>query len=106
VTQVFEDSNTGPSGIVAIQVRTTPAIIASFFDMNGPANMLNDVAKLRVPILWISGSRDPSQLPRESGFNRAPNNAQSRYLQIDAAHIDTPEKAANDVVAWIRDITK
>lgn len=104
VSQTFDDTNTGVGGIVAIQVRATPAVIVSFFDMSGPANMVSDVGRLKAPLLWISGTRDQSQLSREAGFNRAPGNSQSRYTQIDAGHMDTPDKAANQVVDWIKSL--
>lgn len=102
MSQTFDDTNTGAGGVVSIQVHATPAVIVSFFDMSGPANMVSDVARLKVPLLWVSGTRDQSQLSREAGFNRAPGNAQSRYLQIDAGHLDTPEKAASQVIDWIK----
>jgi len=100
----FDDSNTGPRGAVTIQVRTTPNIFVSFTDMSGPANLVADAAALKAPVLWVSGTADPSQLPRDAGFDRVPANPLNRYLQIAAGHMDTPDAAAPAVVAWLREL--
>jgi len=104
--QNFADTNTGRGGFVTITVRATPTIYLSFVDMSGPANLVTDAGRLKAPILWVSGTRDPSQLPRELGFNQAPNNPLNRYLQINAGHMDTPEAAADAVVGWLKDVAK
>jgi len=102
----FDDTNTGPRGIVTIQVNATPNNFLSFYDMSGAANLVANTGNLKAPILWISGTRDPSQLAREAGFDRAPPNPLNRYLQINAGHIDTPDAAADAVVAWLKEIAK
>jgi pimeloyl-ACP methyl ester carboxylesterase len=104
--QSFTDTNTGPRGVVAIQVRATPNIFVSFFDMSGPANIVADASQLTAPILWISGTRDPSQLASQTGFNQAPANPLNRYVQVNAGHMDTPDAAADAVVAWLKDVAK
>lgn len=104
--QSFTDTNTGPHGIIAIQVRATPNIFVSFFDMSGSANIVADAGRLKAPILWVSGTHDPSQIPRERGFDRAPANPLNRYVQVDAGHMDTPNAAADAVVAWLKDVAK
>jgi pimeloyl-ACP methyl ester carboxylesterase len=104
--QTFTDSNSGPRGATAIEVRATANVFLSFTEMRGPANLVNDAVLQKGPVLWVSGKRDSSQLPRESGFDRLPANPLNRYLLIDAGHIDTPDAAANAVVAWLQDVTK
>ena len=104
--QIFTDTNTGPRGVITIEVRATPKVFLSFYDMSGAANLVTDATQVKAPVLWISGTRDPSQIARETGFDRMPTNPLNRYLQIDAGHIDTPEAAANAVVAWLKDVAK
>ena len=104
--QSFTDSNSGPHGVVTIEVRATPNIFMSFNEMRGPANLVNDATQQKAPVLWVSGTRDSSQLPRSAAFDRVPANPLNRYLLIDAGHLDTPEAAANAVVAWLKDVTQ
>ena len=102
VVQTFADFNTNADGSGPIEVRTTPTIFLSFLDMSGPANLVANAAKLKTPVLWISGTRDPSQLPKDVGFDKVPANPLNRYIQVDSAHMDTPDKAANQVVDWLK----
>jgi pimeloyl-ACP methyl ester carboxylesterase len=106
VARTFTDYNTNSSGSGPIEVRATPAIFLSFLDMSGPANLVGDAAKLKAPVLWISGTRDPSQMPRTIAFDKVPANPLNRYAQIDSAHMDTPDKAANQVVDWLKELAK
>jgi pimeloyl-ACP methyl ester carboxylesterase len=106
VVQTFTDYNTNASGTGPITVRATPNIFLSFLDMSGPANLVADAAKLKAPVLWISGTRDPSQLPRQAGFDKVPPNPLNRYEQVDAAHMNTPDKAVDQVVDWLKELTK
>jgi hypothetical protein len=39
-------------------VDTTAAIYLSFFDPTGPSNMLDNVSRLREPLLWVAGTAD------------------------------------------------
>jgi pimeloyl-ACP methyl ester carboxylesterase len=106
VFQTFTDFNTNGSGTGPITVRATPVIFLSFLDMSGPANLVMDAAKLKAPVLWISGTRDPSQLPRNVAFDTVPPNPLNRYVQVDAAHMNTPDKAADQVVDWLKELAK
>jgi pimeloyl-ACP methyl ester carboxylesterase len=102
--RTFEDVNRGPRGFVSINVRATPNIFMSFWDMNGLANLSEDTAKITAPIFWASGTEDPSQLPREHGFGRAAANPLSRYVQVNADHMGTPDAAADALAAWLREL--
>lgn len=104
--QSFSDSNTGPRGVITIEVRATPTIFMSFFDMSGPANLVTNASKLKAPVLWVSGTRDASQLAREVAYDRVPAQPLNRYIQINAGHMDTPEIATDTVVAWLKEIAK
>ena len=78
----------------------------SFFDLSGAANLVTNTSRLQAPVLWVSGTRDLSQLARTIGFDRAPANPLNRYVQVDAGHMDTPDAAADAVVAWLKDVAK
>lgn len=98
----FQDINTSIHGNVTFEVRTTPTIFLSFADMSGPANLVRDASNVKVPVLWVSGTADRTQLPREAGFDRIPANPLSLYLQVKAGHMDTPDVAASAIVAWLK----
>jgi pimeloyl-ACP methyl ester carboxylesterase len=101
--RTFEDVNGSPrGGAVSVNVRATANIFMSFWDMNGPANIERDAGKIKAPLLWVSGSRDRSQVPRNLGFARAPQHPLSRYALVDADHMGTPDAAADIVVEWLR----
>ena len=100
------DSNTGPRGVITIEARATPTIFMSFFDMERPANLVTNASKLKAPVLWVSGTRDASQLAREVAYDRVPAQPLNRYIQINAGHMDTPEIATDTVVAWLKEIAK
>jgi hypothetical protein len=60
-------------------VNTTAAIYLSFFEPTGPANMLDNISRLREPLLWfeshplqqrVSLSREFDFLRREAGRSR------------------------------------
>lgn len=104
--QTFDNSNNSFRGAITIQVRATPSIFVSFRDMSGPANVVADTAKLKAPVLWVSGSSDPSQMPRQISFDKAPANPLNRYVQINAGHMDTSDKSADAVVAWLKEVAK
>ena len=45
----------------SFSVNTTAAIYLSFFDPTGPVNMMDNISRLREPLLWLTAS-----LPRSS----------------------------------------
>jgi pimeloyl-ACP methyl ester carboxylesterase len=102
--RTFRDINGGPYGFVSINVRATPNIFVSFWDMSGLADLAEDAAKVTAPIFWASGTEDPGQLPREHGFGRAAANPLSRYVQVNADHMGTPGAAADAVAAWLKEL--
>jgi pimeloyl-ACP methyl ester carboxylesterase len=105
-THTFEDTNLGERGNVNFNVRTTAHIFASFFNMHGPANLVLDAEQVQVPLLWVSGTRDPSQLPKEVGYDRVPPGPFNRYARIDADHMETQEAAADLVIEWLRGLKR
>jgi len=76
-------------------VNTTAAIYLSFFDPTGPANMLDNITRLREPLLWVAGTADRSQPGPGYAFSRAPANPQNaiiRSVRTISAPLPPPAK--------------
>jgi pimeloyl-ACP methyl ester carboxylesterase len=84
--------------------RATAEAYVSFFDPKGPAVMPTNASLLpSLPMLWVIGRRDGLvSAGRGYVFDRAPANKKSRYVEIDAGHIDTPQVAPAEVIAWLK----
>ncbi|HJU16921.1 MAG TPA: alpha/beta fold hydrolase [Stellaceae bacterium] len=85
-------------------VDTTAAIYLSFFDPDGPANMLENTSRLHEPLLWVAGTADRSQSGTGYEFSRAPANPLNRYITVNADHLGTPNAAIEAVLAWLREL--
>jgi pimeloyl-ACP methyl ester carboxylesterase len=95
------DINTGPHGIFAIVIDTTPRIFLSFNDADSPANIAASAAKLTMPLLWIAGDNDPTQTDGTYAFDEAPANPFNRYVTVHATHLDVPDAGAATALAWL-----
>jgi pimeloyl-ACP methyl ester carboxylesterase len=79
------------------QVRAKPAAYLSYFDPDGPAVMPS------LPLLWVIGRSDPLFPRGESyAYARAPKNARSKYVVVEASHRDTPTAARQAVIDWLK----
>lgn len=94
----FEDLNTGS----IITVYTTPAIFLSFLDPSGPADFVASLPQVRVPVIWVAGTQDPSQDQAQALFGRLPVNPRSRFIQVTSTHLGTPQAGANAVLDWLK----
>jgi pimeloyl-ACP methyl ester carboxylesterase len=92
----FVDVNIGEEFLV----RTTPNIYLSFFAPDGPAVIPPNAAQLRVPLLWIAGSSDPTQLGPAYAFAKA-DNPRNRYVTVAADHLGTPAASGETILSWI-----
>ena len=99
--QTFTDINESD-----ISVRATPKIFLSFLAFDGPANVIANAQSLKAPVLWISGTSDPTQLPRATGFDKVPANNLNRYVTVNSNHLGTPTAASDAVIAWLKDIAR
>jgi pimeloyl-ACP methyl ester carboxylesterase len=97
-TASFTDHNVGGP----FAVRTTAAIFLSYLDPQGPNNRLENVKRLRPPLLWVVGNADPSQTGAAADFSQAPANPQSRFVTVASAHLGTPSAAKDDVLGWLK----
>jgi esterase/lipase len=82
-------------------VNTTASIYLSFFDPAGPANIPDNIRRLRAPLLWVAGNADRSQSGPGYAFSLTPANPMNRYLTVDADHLGTPTAAREAVLAWL-----
>jgi pimeloyl-ACP methyl ester carboxylesterase len=99
VPTMLPDSNQGKK----FQVPAKPSAYVSYFDPHGPAVMPRNAAAMPpIPLLWVTGRREP--YPRRQGyaFVYAPQHPKSQYLEVDAGHLDTPDVARRQVVEWLR----
>lgn len=81
----------------------TAASWLSYYDADGSANMPKNAERLSQPFLYVIGTSDPLHgAGRGYIFAQARANPKSRYVEIDAGHLDTPDKARADVIAWLK----
>jgi pimeloyl-ACP methyl ester carboxylesterase len=100
------DFNDVITGDVPIPVKATPNAFLSF---HGPrsaiATMKRAIAdllpRLKLPVLWISGTRDPTQGSAPQAFDRIPKNALNRHVMVDADHGGTADAAGEALTAWL-----
>jgi len=103
----FDDTNTGPGGSYPMTIDTTPRIFLSFFGPNSLANIPATAAKLTAPLLWVAGDSDPTQRGGPAyAFDKLPPNPLNRYVVVKASHLQVPDAATPDVLAWLTDLQK
>jgi hypothetical protein len=76
----------------------------SYFDPLSDAEMGVSAARVSasIPVLTVIGSADPLfRLARLYVHDKLPANTRSRYLEVAADHLSTPEVARDQVAAWI-----
>jgi pimeloyl-ACP methyl ester carboxylesterase len=98
----FADFNMGKT----FYCHATAKVYLSYLDPDGPAVIPKNAAAIRspMPILWVVGSRDPATRPSSYAFDKAPAHPKSRYLAVDAEHVEVPAVAADQVVMWLRSL--
>jgi len=99
----FDDVNQGTQ----LTVCTSAAIYYSYFDPDGLGSMPRSAGLLspRIPLLYVVGTGDIIYAAgREWLFDKAPPNPLSRYVVIEAGHIDTPSRAVPEVISWLHSL--
>jgi dienelactone hydrolase len=99
--QTFSDFD-GSKRPSTFSVRATPLTYVSFFDPNGPANVVSNAMHVTVPIIWVAGTSDPSQANSANEFAQIPPNPLNKYVSVDSDHLDTPDVGADAIVTWMR----
>jgi esterase/lipase len=98
--QAFEDLNMGR----AFEVRTSAEIFASFFGAD--AVMSDNAARLKAPLLIVTGTFDPTQRSVPNLFARAPPHPLNQYVTVNADHLDTPRAGRDAVLAWVKRLSE
>jgi hypothetical protein len=98
----FADINSGKK----ITVNATPKAYLSFLSSNSPSVMPDNAARLKIPLLAVSGTGDRTQRGRDYVFGRAPAHAMNRYVTVGADHPSTPQAGLEAVLAWLRDLQR
>jgi pimeloyl-ACP methyl ester carboxylesterase len=102
----FDDINTGPNGTFAMTLNTTPNIYLSFYGPDSQAIIPANTAKLKVPVLWVAGDKDPTQRRgRAFAFDKAPPNPLNRYVTVSATHTETPNAGRVATLEWLKALT-
>lgn len=89
-------------------IRMPAASLWSYFDPNGLGHMPRTASEFKkpVPFLWVIGTGDPLYRAGESFiYAKAPAHSMSRYLVVEAGHVNTPDVAVGQVVDWVRQVT-
>jgi len=97
----FNDINQGKP----LAVRMTAKDFLTDWDPDSDAEMSRTAPRVpaRIPVLWVIGNDDGLiRAGRGYVFDKLPANPKSRYLEVQANHLTTPQVAAQDVVGWIR----
>lgn len=97
----FNDINQGKP----LAVRMTAKDFLSYWDPESDAEMSRMAPRLpaKIPALWVIGSEDPLiRAGRGYVFDKLPANPKSRYLEVKANHLTTPQVAAAEVTDWIK----
>lgn len=100
-TLYMDDLNQGRQQNISMRAD----VLLSYFDPAGLGNMPGTVTRFKrpVPLLWVLGDKDPLY-PFGAAylFDKAPPHPASRYVVVAADHVNTPDAAASEVLAWIR----
>jgi esterase/lipase len=84
------------------EVETTASNYLSFFGDNSPAVLPDNAARLKAPVLMVSGISDNSQRSVGYGFARAPADRLNWHVTVPSDHLGTPAAAREIVVSWLR----
>lgn len=100
----FNDINQGRQ----LMVSTTAADYLSYFDPASEAEMSVTAPKIppSIPVLSVVGDGDSLFTHLRTYYvDKLPANPQSRYLEVKATHLSTPEVAYLEVRAWLKLVT-
>lgn len=102
VVDTFADRHLGAT----VTATTKARVYASYFDPDGLANIPQTIPRIRVPLLWVVGTRDRLLMERGAAyaFDRLPSNPRHSYVEVSADHMATPDVARETVLDWLRTV--
>lgn len=101
----FKDNNQGRFMTVRMKAKD----YLSFFDPQSEADMGVTAPKVpaNIPVLTVIGDADPLfRNARSYIHDRLPVNPRSKYLEVRATHISTPDVAREEAIAWMLEAVK
>lgn len=101
----FRDNNQGRFMTVRMKAKD----YLSFFDPQSEADMGVSAPKVpaNIPVLTVIGDADPLfRVGRSYLHDKLPANPRSKYLEVRATHVTTPDVAREEAIAWIREAVK
>lgn len=102
-THRFNDFNQGRSLIVIATAKN----YLSYFDPESDAEMGRTASRIpaSVPVLTVIGEKDPLfKLLKDYYVKKLPANPLSNYLEVSGGHVETPNIAADQVIAWAKQV--
>ncbi|MEK6662728.1 MAG: alpha/beta hydrolase [Pseudomonadota bacterium] len=103
----FDDFNTGNR---TKQIRMAAKVYLDFFDPNGPMNFTANVGKILpgTNILWVAPSAEEAGLKGLTARAETlmPAAVKFKKVEIDAEHMNAPERSVDVTLAWIRENVK
>ncbi len=103
----FNDENTGGDkhGNTTKTVSCPAKSYLSYFDPDGSQNASKNAAAVKpgTPVLWVVGTHDGPGYTKLSAaaHDRLPEHPASKLVQVDADHLRIPQKAIDEVLAWM-----
>lgn len=100
-THRFNDFNQGRP----LTVVTTAKNYLSFFDPESDAEMERMAPRVpaAVPVLSVIGEKDPLfKFLKDYYVPKLPANPRTEYLEVAGGHVETPNVAADQVIAWAK----
>jgi pimeloyl-ACP methyl ester carboxylesterase len=90
-----------------ITIKTTANIYMSFHATDAPISTIPNLTaeilpKQMAPVMWVAGTRDPSQANAPRAYAALPANSLNRYATVDADHGGTPDASGDVIIAWIK----
>jgi pimeloyl-ACP methyl ester carboxylesterase len=96
----MEDLNGGQRA----SYRMSAEVLLSYFDPAGLGDIPTSSAAIHkpLPLLWIVGANDPlARLGPAFAYDKIAPHPASRYITVQAGHLDAPEVAAPQILEWI-----
>ena len=99
----FNDVITGNQPIT---VKATPKAFLSFHDPDSQIATMRQLLaevlpRVKVPVLWVAGTRDPTQGIASQAMGKIPANPLSKLVNVDANHGGTPDASGDAVINWL-----
>lgn len=104
-TMAFVDSAQGQQRKLTVRAD----VFLSYFDPKGLGDMPTSASRIPrpLPLLWVVGTQDPLYASGPAyAYDKAPAHPLSRYLVVEANHVQTPAEGKDQIIAWLQTLAK